>query len=89
VNSTKLGVSVPIEYGGTEAMYLPHERAMLRSMLALADAGVIERSAAVEQIGLLHDLKSMLGATILADDDPWREPPKTAIEESSEAARAA
>lgn len=74
--------AVPITYDGTEAMYLPHERRVLRSMIALADAGMIERKAAVDQIGLLHGLKAMFGATIVDEDDPWRERPKTAIEQS-------
>lgn len=81
--------AVPIAYDGVEAMYLPHERQVLRSMIALADAGFVERKAAIDQIGLLHGLKAMLGATILDENDPWRDRPKTPIGPSSEAARAA
>lgn len=73
----RLDVGTPVAYGGTEALYMKHERAVLRSLVGLADAGVIERASALQQIGLLHAAKSMLGATILADDDPWRSAPTT------------
>lgn len=81
----RLATGTPLVYDGTEALYVKHERDVLRSLVGLAEAGVVERKVALDQIALLHGLKSMLGATILADDDPWRDPPKTPIEQSSEA----
>lgn len=82
-------MGTPLVYDGTEALYVKHERDVLRSLVGMADAGLIERKAALDQIGLLHGLKAMLGATILADDDPWRDRPKTPIGQSSEGAEAA
>jgi hypothetical protein len=60
---------------GVTALYLPHEMDAMRSVLASADAGAYAPGEAHSVIALLHGCKAMLGATILAEDDPWRERP--------------
>jgi hypothetical protein len=75
-----LAEAEPVTLEGIEALYQPHEMSLLRGILLRYDSGGYGPGAAARELRLLHGCKAMLGATVLAENDPWRGHPPALVD---------
>ena len=52
-----------------EAEYAPHEIELMRELTHLADTDLEQRAEALDSIHTIHEMKVLLGATVLEEED--------------------